>query len=1026
MTLGIDRFNDFFVAANGRSPFPWQARLANQLFHSGWPACIDLPTASGKTACIDIAIFVAACQASLPTERRTVGRRVFFTVNRRVIVDEAFERSKSLAQKLLDAESQPTGIMHETAVALRSLNEETDPSIAPPLAIAQLRGGVYRDATWSRSLTQPMVVCTTVDQLGSRMLFRGYGVSDNALPIHAALCSHDATILLDEAHVTKAFCETLALLDRYQHVRTETTPIAPPFRFVQMTATPQGDVEQPFQLGEDDFKNEVLQSRQTAKKPASLIEVEKKKSIADRIATDAAEIGAAAPRAVGIIVNRVQTAREVAAKIESDLRVKESGCRVHLVIGRMRPFDRDILQRNLRHFVGPSRPNVLEQSVYVVATQCLEVGADYDFDVMLTECASIDALRQRFGRLNRAGRRDEHGKPIEALAKIYFQPSAEKGDDPIYGTALTATWDWLQTQQDSDAQVDFGVKPFNGYWDNVNAAQRSEMLSPSPPATILLPPHLDLLCQTSPRPTPEPEISYFIHGPQRSNADVNVCWRADLGSDPTLWPDVVRLLPPTSLECMPVPIWSVRRWVAGQPVDKNRDTDVAVNDAAQDPRHRSDREIQSKTVLLWRGMGEETLPIADPAQIRPGDTIVISVSDGGWDVFGHIPGAFAVGDSHTADKHLEPNKQLKLQSRIDIAEPCFRLKNLRHVIRVHPAFPSRVSLRALPTNELRVALNRLTEEELSEDSNWASDNVETDRRRQEKAAIIGSLSRGLDRHFYPRSDGNLEFDGGLVDEVVYCRAQLPQQTVLELPAPASDDEDDERSQSSVAITLREHTTHVIEHVHRATTKLNPRYCSVFEFASRWHDLGKADVRFQAMLSGLTPSESIERELELAKSSSKRLTTVEREAIRQRSQLPTGFRHEFLSTQIVEQVIRNSGNCDDVEWELVLRLIESHHGYARPFAGVVVDKVESRSENSNPVNLVELHSVRLHASEFWPEIELSGEEREKFLPHHRLDSGVVERFWKLTRRFGWWGLAYLEAMQRLADQRASAAEELSKA
>jgi CRISPR-associated endonuclease/helicase Cas3 len=67
------------------------------------------------------------------------------------------------------------------------------------------------------------------------------------------------------------------------------------------------------------------------------------------------------------------------------------------------------------------------------------------------------------------------------------------------------------------------------------------------------------------------------------------------------------------------------------------------------------------------------------------------------------------------------------------------------------------------------------------------------------------------------------------------------------------------------------------------------------------------------------------------------------------------------------------------------LIASHHGYCRPFAPVVIDEQQP-------------------------------------CPAHHLASGVPDRFWRLTRKYGWWGLAYREALFRLADWSASAKEQ----
>ena len=109
------------------------------------------------------------------------------------------------------------------------------------------------------------------------------------------------------------------------------------------------------------------------------------------------------------------------------------------MIGAMRPIDRDEQTGGSPRLSVPNALQVSEKTSFVVATQCLEVGADYDFDVLLTECASLDALRQRFGRLNRGGREIEARAVIVVKEKDVKPDDAlddEKPLDPIYGNAL--------------------------------------------------------------------------------------------------------------------------------------------------------------------------------------------------------------------------------------------------------------------------------------------------------------------------------------------------------------------------------------------------------------------------------------------------------------------------------------------------------------------------------------------------------------------------------------------------------------
>ena len=117
------RFAEFYKAAHGKAdnpdfgPFPWQERLAQRVCAGDWPRVIALPTAAGKTTCIDIAVYALACRAP------NAPRRIFFVVDRRVVVDQAFLQAKHLAKALGSAR---TGILHQVAQSLRDLAHDKD------------------------------------------------------------------------------------------------------------------------------------------------------------------------------------------------------------------------------------------------------------------------------------------------------------------------------------------------------------------------------------------------------------------------------------------------------------------------------------------------------------------------------------------------------------------------------------------------------------------------------------------------------------------------------------------------------------------------------------------------------------------------------------------------------------------------------------------------------------------------------------------------------------------------------------
>ena len=1030
--ITIEQFGDYFCELHGHAPYDWQCRLATQTVEGNWPGAIDLPTGSGKTACLDIAVFALACQASLPVEERNAPRRIFFCVNRRVIVDEAYQRAKRIAKALWEAENNKAddrSALRTVAAALRILAGATADHETPPLDALELRGGIYRDNRWARSATQPTIICTTLDQLGSRLLFRGYGVSQGAAPIQAALTAYDSLILLDEAHISRPFLQTLQQVQRYLDADkwAEQDTGMKPTVVVPMTATPPESVDDNnvIRLSEEDRENESLSNRLTASKPAELKQIT---DIAKAAASEVKDLlklakGEPQPLAIGIIVNRVATAKTIYQALQEEKastkksRFVQTETPVELVIGSMRPIDRDKQAERLRELIGPNRPDVTSQTSIVVATQCLEVGADYDFDVLITECASLDALRQRFGRLNRAGRKDEEGMAIDSGAVILANKKDvktpeqldtldKKGDahDPIYGNALSRTWLWLNDQATDDT-IDFGVDAFDKVLKEQceNGRIPANLLAPSASmdAPVMLPAYVDFWCQTSPKPVPDPDVSLFIHGPQSAEPDVQVCWRADLieGEDSNRehWCDIVAMLPPTSAECITLPISRLRRWLTDS-TDKFRDdgdSDLlagqARNSDGQKKQKDDDRNQNLKHAgVLWRGPKESNV-IESVKDLRPGDTLVLPASVLEIELLGHLPPTEckSPGDSSSFDCR-------------DVGEIAFTRARDRAALRLHPSLRSRLPSGKAMDGLFLAAADRDTSPTIPK---WrellkaaATDLADSDQAdlKTSLQALADPKNLRVDR--YP---GN----GGVI---LTTRKRLKAATDWYIPRLDDGDDDASTTQRENPVLLDAHTQHVVQHL-MAVIDLLPVSAQrdAFEQAAELHDLGKADERFQAMLNNASRTDawlltSYERSL-LAKSGGNPRTLAQYVAACKRSGLPKGFRHEMLSVQLAAQ--SDSLPEERSDRDLLLHLIAAHHGHARPFAPVVIDE--------------ELPSIKVGG------IFLSHDQRNSLLPPHRIDSGLAERFWKLTRRYGWWGLAYLESTLRLADQQASAAEDAGK-
>jgi CRISPR-associated endonuclease/helicase Cas3 len=845
---GIE-FAQFYEAVHGRTPFPWQERLAAKALAGEWPGTIAVPTGCGKTSVIDVAVFALAAQADRPAGERTARLRTFFVVDRRLVVDDVSRHAEELAAAI---EKKPELQWVRDRLRL----------FGGPCALhtAVLRGGMYRSDTWADVPNQPLVCVSTVDQVGSRLLFRGYGVSDSRRPIHAGLVGSDALLIVDEAHLSKPFLDTLGWVARYQHEPWRKEPVAPGLTFVRMSATAGGSEEQ-FQLDAADYGAESLRPRLEAEKCAELKECG---NVAQAAAEEAMRLAKGGADVVGVVLNTVAGARAVYEELKS------KGDAI-LLTGRIRPYDRDALLEKFLSRMKAGRPRENGGRLFVAATQTVEVGADLDFDALVTEAAALDALRQRFGRLNRLGL-GEHSPAV-----ILKKRGKEK--DWVYGEALDETWKWLNefaTSEGGQPWIDFGVKRMS---DLAEREPRAGLTVDKGNGPLVFPAHMDAWAQTNPTPAADPAVAPFLHGEKAlDNADVQVVWRADLEEvDVKEWAAILAASPPMTTEALPLPYGAARRWLARAPGP----TAVADVEGAADG---DDEESPRRTALIWRGEDHDPVHLG---RLRPGDTVVVRSSDGGCDDFGWSP------DSGVAVR--------------DIGDLCANARAKegggRYRIRVHPMVVFREEKKE-GRDELRDAIQSFVDDE-------TADEVES------LVMSVPELTEAAKHVDWGRAKAYM--DGGLI--VVSKKFGLREKA--RKPVPREMDETDENDTGSLTayMTLTRHTAGVVQKARAFSEGCglgDPLRGSITTAAER-HDWGKCDERFQRILDPLRDA----RGEFLAKNdgcSPREYLKRQRE-----SGYPKGARHEFASAALAEAWACWPEECDA---ELVLHLIGTHHGYGR--------------------------------------------------------------------------------------------------
>jgi CRISPR-associated endonuclease/helicase Cas3 len=411
----------------GETPFPWQMELLRRFCQGEHVSSLDIPTGLGKTSVMAIWLVARALKA------KNLPRRLVYVVDRRAVVDQATEVAESLRKWVAE---------NECVACALGLNGRS-------LPISTLRGQYVDNREWLEDPSSPAIIVGTVDMVGSRLLFSGYGVSRRMRPYHAGLLGVDTLVVLDESHLVPPFEHLLRAIETDSELQardTQCQSMIPRLRLLTLSATGRTQINNTTQadatirLTDGDYKHPVVEKRLKARKVLRLCYLSEQTKLQDKLAEEAWKLAGNGEKAVRILV--YADSREVARKAKEAVEKLAKGNKkqgkpevkieTELFVGGRRVLEREGAKKRLEE-LGFLAGSKVERTcpVFLFATSAGEVGVELDADHMVCDLVAWERMVQRLGRVNRRG--DGDGRIIVVveeglLSEVELREAKDRGD----------------------------------------------------------------------------------------------------------------------------------------------------------------------------------------------------------------------------------------------------------------------------------------------------------------------------------------------------------------------------------------------------------------------------------------------------------------------------------------------------------------------------------------------------------------------------------------------------------------------